>query len=106
MISKSIRISNQVTGELLVARGYHPSKGARMETATPLEVELGVFDQHRREWSEAHLGKFVVIQGRTIIPSFFDAYEDAFLAGVHQFGTAQDFLVKQIWKTEPVYFVA
>jgi hypothetical protein len=77
-----------------------------METATPLEIELGVFDDHHREWTEAHLGKFVVIQGGTIVPSFFNAYEEAFLAGVQQFGTDRNFLIKQIWTTEPVYFVA
>jgi hypothetical protein len=81
-------------------------KGAHMETATPLEIELGVFDQNRRVWAETHLGKFVVIQDRTVIDEFFNAYEDAFLAGVRQFGTDRNFLIKQIWKIEPVYFVA
>lgn len=77
-----------------------------METATPLDIELGVFEEHRLQWTEAHPGKFVVIQGRTIVSEFFDAYEDAFLAGAQQFGTYRNFLIKQIWKTEPVYFVA
>jgi hypothetical protein len=76
-----------------------------METAAPLEIELGVFNENRTEWVQTHLGKFVVIQDRTIIGQFFDAYEDAFLAGVEQFGTGRNFLIKQIWRTEPVYFV-
>jgi hypothetical protein len=77
-----------------------------MTTASPLEIELGVFDENHSQWTKTHLGKFVVIQGRTIAGGFFDAYEDAFLAGVQQFGTEHYFLIKQIWKTEPVYFVA
>lgn len=77
-----------------------------MTTATPLEIELGVFDENHPQWTSTHLGKFVVIQDRTIVSGFFDAYEDAFLAGVRQFGTEHNFLIKQIWKTEPVYFVA
>ncbi len=77
-----------------------------METATPLETEMNVFDDNRRQWAETHLGKFVVIQDRTVVEGFFDAYEDAFMAGVREFGTARNFLIKQVWKIEPVYFVA
>jgi hypothetical protein len=76
-----------------------------MAIASPLETELKVFDERRREWVSSHLGKFVVIRGSTVLPDFFDAYEDAFIAGVREFGQDRDFLVKQIWKTEPVYFV-
>ena len=77
-----------------------------METATPLEAELKIFEEHRREWVDSHLGKFVVIQDATVIDRFFDAYEDAFVAGARQFGPDRNFLIKQIWQVEPVYFVA
>jgi hypothetical protein len=77
-----------------------------METATPLETELRVFNEHHQEWVQSHLGKFVVIQDRTIMKEFFDEFEDAFKAGVGRFGGSRDFLIKQIWKTQPVYFVA
>lgn len=77
-----------------------------METAMPLEIELGVFEENHHQWADTHLGKFVVIQERTVLKEFFDAYEDAFLAGAQQFGTDRNFLVKQIWTIEPVYFVA
>jgi hypothetical protein len=76
-----------------------------MPTATPLETELKVFEERRQEWTGPHLGKFVVIQDRTVVAGFFDEFEEAFKAGIRQFGTGRDFLVKQIWKTQPVYFV-
>ena len=77
-----------------------------METATPLETELKVFENNRRNWVLRYPGKFVVIQGETALEKFFDEYEDAFRAGIRRFGADQNFLIKQIWKTEPVYFVA
>ena len=77
-----------------------------METATPLETELKVFENNRRNWVLRYSGKFVVIQGETALEEFFDEYEDAFRAGIRRFGADQNFLIKQIWKTEPVYFVA
>jgi len=77
-----------------------------MEVNAPLEIELRVFEEHRKEWSQAHVGKFVVIQGSTVLDGFFDAYADAFAAGLSKFGVSRSFLIKQIWKTEPVYFVA
>ena len=77
-----------------------------METATPLEAELRLFAEHRHEWAQSHLGKFVVIQDQSILKEFFDEYEDAFRAGIRQFGEERNFLIKQVWKTEPVYFVA
>jgi hypothetical protein len=77
-----------------------------METATPLETELRVFEHNRREWVQLYPGKFVVIQDETVLKEFFDEYEDAFRAGIRQFGADRNFLIKQVWKTEPVYFVA
>ena len=76
-----------------------------MELATPLEVELRVFEDNRREWARTDPGKFVVIRDETIL-KFFDKYEDAFTAGIRQFGDDRNFLIRQVWKTEPVYFVA
>jgi hypothetical protein len=77
-----------------------------METATPLDTELKVFEEHRQEWAQANLGKFKVIHGDTVLEDFFDEYADAFRAGLAAFGTGRNFLVKQIWRTEPVYFIA
>jgi hypothetical protein len=68
-------------------------------------TELGVFEKHRREWSRSHAGEFVVIQGDEIAPGFFVDYADALRAGLQRFGAAREFLVKQIWVTEPVYLV-
>jgi hypothetical protein len=77
-----------------------------MAVASPLEIELKVFEDHRRDWAQAHLGKFVVIRENNFLKAFFDEYEDAFKAGIKEFGAERNFLIKQIWKTEPVYFVA
>jgi hypothetical protein len=46
-----------------------------------------------------------VIREDHILREFFDEYEDAFRAGIRQFGADRNFLIKQVWKTEPVYFV-
>ena len=77
-----------------------------METAAPLDNELKVFEAHREEWSRDHRGEFVVIQDETVLPDFFNDYAAAFREGLARFGVARSFLVKQIWRTEPVYFVA
>jgi hypothetical protein len=77
-----------------------------MVPTAEFETELQVFEQHREEWSQANLGKYVVIQGGRYLDQFFDAYEDAFRAGLREFGVSQNFLIKQIWITEPIYFVA
>ena len=76
-----------------------------METATPLETELRVFEDHRDEWSRTRREKFAVIQDETVL-GFFDEYADAFRAGLERFGVGRSFLVKQILQTEPVYFIA
>jgi hypothetical protein len=77
-----------------------------MTVASPLEAELRVFEAHRWGWAQSHPGKFVVIREDNIVKEFFDEYEDAFRAGIQQFGADRNFLIKQVWKTEPVYFVA
>jgi hypothetical protein len=77
-----------------------------METATPLDAELKAFERHRQEWSRTNRGKFKVIKGETILDEFFDEYADAFRAGLARFGVGSSFLVKQIWKTQPIYFIA
>jgi len=74
--------------------------------AQPLEAELKVFERHRKEWSQTHAGKFVVIQDQTVLDEFFDEYSVAFKAGLRRFGLGRSFLVKQVWLEEPVYFVA
>ena len=76
-----------------------------MATA-PFSTELEIFQEHREKWSRSHPGQFVVIQDGRVLDQFFDAYEDAFRAGLREFGISRNFLVKQIWVSEPVYFVA
>lgn len=69
-------------------------------------AELMVFEQHRRDWSHSHPGEYVAIQGDVIVEGFFGTYAEAFKAGLQKFGVRRGFLVKQVWVTEPVYFVS
>jgi hypothetical protein len=71
-----------------------------------LKRELEIFEHHRREWSRSHPGQFVAIQDDIILEGFFTTYAEALRAGLHKFGAARSFLVKQVWITEPVYFVS
>jgi len=69
-------------------------------------AELKLFEQHRQEWSRSNLGSFVAIQDSVIIEEFFSTYAEALRGGLQRFGVRRPFLVKQIWKTEPVYLVS
>lgn len=80
--------------------------GFQMAPTDPLSAELAVFDHHRAEWAHSHPGKYVVIQDNNILPEFFGSFADAFRAGLKRFGATRNFLVKQIWVTEPVYLVS
>lgn len=77
-----------------------------MATSGPFSTELMVFEQHRKEWSHTHPGAYVAIQDDVIVEEFFGTYAEAFKAGLHRFGVRRGFLVKQVWITEPVYFVS
>lgn len=77
-----------------------------MATTGAFSTELTVFEQHRQAWSDSHPGEFVAIQDNVIAEGFFDTYAEAFKAGLRKFGVRRGFLVKQIWVTEPVYFVS
>jgi len=77
-----------------------------MATASLFSRELTVFEKHREEWSRSHPGEYVVIQNDVIVEGFFKTYADAFKAGLQKFGVRREFLVKQVWNTEPVYFVS
>lgn len=68
-------------------------------------AELALFEHHRKEWSQSHPGEFVAIQDE-VIAGFFNSYADALRAGLRKFGARREFLVKQVWTTEPVYFVS
>jgi hypothetical protein len=77
-----------------------------MATSTPFSSELKLFEQHRKEWSQSHPGEYVAIQDDVILEGFFSTYAEAFKAGLQKFGVRRGFLVKQVWITEPVYFVS
>ena len=77
-----------------------------MASTGPFLRELMVFERHRKEWFRSHPGEYVVIQDDVIAEGFFKNYADAFKAGLQRFGVRREFLVKQVWITEPVYFVS
>lgn len=63
-----------------------------------LREELKFFESRRAEWLERHEGKFALIKGSTLVDTF-DTAENAYVAGVQQFGNVP-FLVKQIVRQE------
>jgi hypothetical protein len=69
-----------------------------------LATETKVFQARRQEWLREHTGAFVAIQGEDVA-GFFDSYADAFKAGLQRFGGGKNFLIQQVWQTDPVYFV-
>lgn len=75
-----------------------PLTGAKMA----LEKELDTYKKNLSEL-KAHEGKFVLIQGETIV-DFFSSYDDALKAGYKKFQLTP-FLVKQISSVEPVFYV-
>ncbi len=75
-------------------------------TDTQFSRELEVFRSHRDEWLTSNPGKFVVIQDSVVADGFFSTYADALRAGLEKFGVDRYFLIKQVWTTEPVYFVS
>jgi len=77
-----------------------------MAPSDPFSAELKVFEKHRQEWLRLHPGAFVAIQDDVIVEGFFSTYAEAFKAGLRKFGVRRAFLVKQVWVTEPVYFVS
>ena len=75
-----------------------------MEPNSILATETELFRDHRDEWVRDHAGTYVAIQGNQVA-GFFDSYAEAFKAGLARFGSRQNFLIEQVWRTEPVYFV-
>jgi hypothetical protein len=70
----------------------------------PLGRELAVYEARKQEWLGRHLNQFVVIAGDQI-GGFHADYESAFKAAIRTFGLKQQFLIKQVCATEPVYVV-
>jgi hypothetical protein len=68
-----------------------------------LEKELATYKSKLPEWKDQE-GKFVLIHGDQIA-DFFSTYEDAIKCGYQKY-KMEPFLVKQVHKTEPVYFIS
>lgn len=68
-----------------------------------LEKELHTYAKRLPEWAE-HEGKFVLIQGETVV-DFFATYEDAVKIGYDKF-KLEPFLVKQVQTVAQVQFVS
>jgi hypothetical protein len=69
-----------------------------------LAKETKVFQDHRDEWLRDHAGAYVAIRDEDVL-GFFGSYGEAFTAGLRRFGSSRNFLVQQVWRTDPVYFV-
>lgn len=69
-----------------------------------LETELELFEQNRKEWARTHLGEFVVIRGIEV-DNFYPDYESALRNALERFGVESQFLVKQVWAEEPVFYI-
>jgi hypothetical protein len=69
-----------------------------------LEEELGIFERHKLQWLQSHLGEFVVIVGQSVV-GFHPDYESAFKAGLSAAGLGNTFLLKQVCAEEPVYLI-
>jgi len=69
-----------------------------------LATETKMFQEHRHEWLPEHAGAFVAIQGNEVA-GFFESYAEAFKVGLQRFGSGRNFLIQQVWQTEPAYFV-
>ena len=59
-----------------------------------LEKELKFFAENKTQWTEVHLGKFVLVKGDELI-GVFDNAETAITEGAKRFGT-ESFLVRQL----------
>jgi len=77
-----------------------------MKSSHEFSAELRVFERNRQEWSRSHPGEFVAIKNEVVAEGFFSTYTEALKAGLKKFGVREAFLVKQVWTTEPVYFVS
>lgn len=75
-----------------------------MANEDPLSRELQLYDARKREWLREHLNEFVVIAGERV-EGFHADYASAFRAAIQAFGLKQQFLIKQVCATEPVYVV-
>lgn len=80
--------------------------GGAVNETDALQRERQIFEHHRKEWSQSHPGEYVVIQDDVVLDGFFRTYAEALKAGLGRFGASRSFLVKQVWMTEPVYFVS
>ena len=64
-----------------------------------LKTELNYFRQMKDGWLSLYKGQFALIKGEKLIGTY-TTLEEAYSAGVNQFGT-DPFLVKQVLEQEP-----
>lgn len=67
-------------------------------------VERQVYEAHKQDWSRTKQGQFVVIRGDEVV-GFYNDYEEAFRAATAKFGFGVKLLIKQIYPTEPVFYI-
>lgn len=66
----------------------------------PLHQELQFFEKHKKKYLKHYQGQFVLIKGKKLIGSY-TTEEEAYKAGVEQFGN-KPFFIRQVIKKESV----
>jgi len=64
-----------------------------------LKEELTHFKEHKAEWLTHYRGKYLLIKGTALV-DHFTTFEEAYKAGVEQFGR-EPFLIKRLTEQEP-----
>lgn len=77
-----------------------------MSAAPPAKLteELEFYEVHKSEWLVTHRNQFVVVKGNQLL-GFFIEFQEAYRAGVTEYGMSTDFLVKRVVPQEPVFLV-
>jgi hypothetical protein len=68
------------------------------------QIERQTFEAHKGEWAKTREGQFVVIRGDEVA-GFYEDYEKAFRSAISQFGFGTQFFIKQIYSTEPIFYI-
>jgi len=74
------------------------------DTHSGLKADFEAFEGRRKEWSQAHEGKYVVMHKGEVV-GFFDDYASGLKAGIARFGAKTEFLIQQVCEEEPVFVI-
>ena len=100
MLERLLRPENNFEGlrvSAILGAMAHKKKGSLTE-------ELGWYESHKAEWLPAQTGKFALVGGQHLA-GFYSTYEQAFEAGLQEFGLDAEFLIKQVADQDPVFVI-